>query len=114
MARRTRATCVRRGRFTANAAMRSSTRWVRRFRGRAVGRPPPASTVGWLCPGALRPKAGSEGAGGEGGLVMRAEPFYPTRSGPPALRLSFGHLRTEEAREGVARFGRALSKLVSA
>ncbi len=44
---------------------------------------------------------------------MPAEPFYPTRNGPPALRLSFGHLPVEEAREGVARLGRALAKLLA-
>ncbi|MBV8153251.1 MAG: aminotransferase, partial [Candidatus Eremiobacteraeota bacterium] len=47
----------------------------------------------------------------EGVLVMPAEPFYPTRSGPPALRLSFGHLTIDDAREGVARLSRAFSKL---
>jgi len=42
---------------------------------------------------------------------MPAEPFYPTRSGPPALRLSFGDLHAERAREGIQRLGRALGKL---
>jgi len=42
---------------------------------------------------------------------MPAEPFYPTRSGPPALRLSFGDLDDAQAREGVARLGRALGRL---
>jgi DNA-binding transcriptional MocR family regulator len=45
----------------------------------------------------------------EGVLVMPAEPFYPTRSGPPALRLSFGHLSEEAAAQGVTRIGRALA-----
>ncbi|MBV8499251.1 MAG: PLP-dependent aminotransferase family protein, partial [Candidatus Eremiobacteraeota bacterium] len=42
-----------------------------------------------------------------------SEPFYPTRSGPPALRLSFGDLTIEDANEGIARLSRAFSKLVS-
>jgi DNA-binding transcriptional MocR family regulator len=45
---------------------------------------------------------------------MPGEPFYPTRSGPPALRLSFGHLAEDDALEGVARLGRALNKLLRA
>jgi DNA-binding transcriptional MocR family regulator len=40
--------------------------------------------------------------------VMPAEPFYPTRVGPPALRLSFGHIDIPTAREGVRRVGAAL------
>jgi DNA-binding transcriptional MocR family regulator len=48
----------------------------------------------------------------EGVLVMPSEPFYPTRSGPPALRLSFGHLAEGDAREGVVRLGRALDRLL--
>lgn len=42
----------------------------------------------------------------QGVLVMPCEPFYPTRQGPAALRLSFGHLPADVAREGVRRIGR--------
>ena len=45
--------------------------------------------------------------------VMPADPFYPTRSGPPAVRLSFGHLPVEEAGEGVSRLGRAFGRLLA-
>jgi DNA-binding transcriptional MocR family regulator len=46
----------------------------------------------------------------EGVLVMPAEPFYPTRQGPPALRLSFGHIPSDVAKEGVRRLGAALER----
>ncbi|MGA8535648.1 MAG: hypothetical protein WB615_16185, partial [Candidatus Tumulicola sp.] len=67
----------------------------------------------WLpLPARVSTQAAFDACAREGVLVMPAEPFYPTRSGPPALRLSFGHIPAEEAAEGVARLGRALAKLV--
>ena len=42
---------------------------------------------------------------------MPAEPFYPTRSGPAALRLSFGDVSERDTEEGIARVGRALQRL---
>jgi DNA-binding transcriptional MocR family regulator len=76
-------------------------------------RSPAAGINVWLpLPARLSTQAAFDACAREGVLVMPAEPFYPTRSGPPAIRLSFGHLRVEEAREGVTRLGRALSKLV--
>ncbi|MBV8655981.1 MAG: PLP-dependent aminotransferase family protein [Candidatus Eremiobacteraeota bacterium] len=75
-------------------------------------RPPAAGTNVWLpLPQRLSTQAVFDACAREGVLVMPAEPFYPTRSGPPALRLSFGHLTIDDAREGVARLSRAFSKL---
>lgn len=78
-------------------------------------RSPQAGVNVWL---PLPPRISTQAAFGacarEGVLVMPGEPFYPTRSGPPALRLSFGHLEENDAREGVARLGRGLNKLVRA
>jgi DNA-binding transcriptional MocR family regulator len=39
---------------------------------------------------------------------MPSEPYYPTRTGPPALRLSFGDLDEETMRTGIERLARAL------
>jgi len=39
---------------------------------------------------------------------MPADPWYPTRSGPAALRLGFGDLTDTTMREAVRRLGRAL------
>ncbi len=75
-------------------------------------RSPGAGVNVWLSlPPRISTHAAFDACAREGVLVMPAEPFYPTRSGPPALRLSFGHLTEEEAREGVARLDRALGKL---
>ncbi len=75
-------------------------------------RSPGAGVNVWLpLPPRISTNAAFEACAREGVLVMPAEPFYPTRSGPPALRLSFGHLPEDEAREGVTRLGRALAKL---
>ncbi len=75
-------------------------------------RSPGAGVNVWLpLPARISTHAAFDACAREGVLVMPAEPFYPTRSGPPALRLSFGHLSEEEAREGVARLGRALTRL---
>jgi 2-aminoadipate transaminase len=74
----------------------------------------PASGVNvWLpLPSRLSTQAAFDACAREGVLVMPAEPFYPTRSGPPALRLSFGHLSIEEARDGVMRMARAFEKVL--
>jgi DNA-binding transcriptional MocR family regulator len=73
---------------------------------------PGAGVNVWLAlPARISTQAAFDACAREGVLVMPAEPFYPTRSGSPALRLSFGHLKEEEAREGVIRLGRALGKL---
>lgn len=75
-------------------------------------RSPGAGVNVWLkLPPRISTQAAFDACAREGVLVMPADPFYPTRSGPPALRLSFGHLTIEEANEGVARFGRAIEKL---
>jgi DNA-binding transcriptional MocR family regulator len=72
-------------------------------------RPPAAGVNVWLpLPPRISTQAAFDACAREGVLVMPAEPFYPTRTGPPALRLSFGHLVIEQAREGVARLGSAL------
>jgi DNA-binding transcriptional MocR family regulator len=44
---------------------------------------------------------------------MPSEPFYPTRQGPPAIRLSFGHLPVNEAKEGIRRLAAGLGKLTT-
>lgn len=76
-------------------------------------RPPAAGVNVWLAlPPRISTQAAFDACAREGVLVMPAEPFYPTRTGPPALRLSFGHLPTDESREGVARLGRALSAMM--
>ena len=75
-------------------------------------RSPGAGLNVWLpLPPRISTNAAFEACAREGVLVMPAEPFYPTRSGPPALRLSFGHLAIEEAQEGVNRLARAFKKL---
>ncbi len=76
---------------------------------------PGAGVNVWLSlPPRISTHAAFDACARAGVLVMPAEPFYPTRSGPPALRLSFGHLTEEEAREGVARLGRGLGNLLNA
>lgn len=77
-------------------------------------RAPAAGVNVWLpLPARISTQAAFDACAREGVLVMPAEPFYPTRSGPPALRLSFGHLPSAEAGEGIARLGRALAKLAA-
>ena len=64
----------------------------------------------WLpLPPRISTQAAFEACAREGVLVMPAEPFYPTRTGPPALRVSFGHIDEATAREGVRRLGKALA-----
>jgi DNA-binding transcriptional MocR family regulator len=66
----------------------------------------------WLpLPPRISTQAAFDACARQGVLVMPSEPFYPTRQGPPALRLSFGHLPPDEAAEGVRRLAAALSKL---
>lgn len=75
-------------------------------------RPPAAGLNVWLpLPPRISTQAAFDACAREGVLAMPAEPFYPTRSGPPALRLSFGHITEEVGREGVHRLGVALRKL---
>jgi DNA-binding transcriptional MocR family regulator len=75
-------------------------------------RSPGAGVNVWLSlPPRISTYAAFDACAREGVLVMPADPFYPARSGPPALRLSFGHLSQEDAQEGVVRLARALAKL---
>jgi len=72
-------------------------------------RPPAAGVNVWLgLPPRISTQAAFDACAREGVLVMPAEPFYPTRTGPPALRLSFGHIDEATAREGARRIGVAL------
>ncbi|MDP9019080.1 MAG: PLP-dependent aminotransferase family protein [Candidatus Eremiobacteraeota bacterium] len=75
-------------------------------------RAPAAGVNVWLAlPSRISTQAAFDECAREGVLVMPSEPMYPTRTGPPAIRLSFGHLSVEEAREGVSRLGRALARI---
>jgi DNA-binding transcriptional MocR family regulator len=75
-------------------------------------RPPAAGVNVWLpLPPRISTQAAFDACAREGVLVMPGEPCYPTRNGPPAIRLSFGHVPIEEAREGAVRLGRAMSAL---
>jgi GntR family transcriptional regulator/MocR family aminotransferase len=75
-------------------------------------RPPAAGFNVWLTlPPQISTQAAFDACARHGVLVMPAEPFYPTRAGPPALRLSFAHLPLEEAREGVRRLAAAFATL---
>ena len=72
--------------------------------------PPQAGTNVWLrLPPRLSTQAAFEACAREGVLVMPADPFYPTRSGPPALRLSFGDLDDDALARAVERLARALN-----
>jgi GntR family transcriptional regulator/MocR family aminotransferase len=78
-------------------------------------RPPAAGLNVWLpLPARVSADAAFDACARHGVLVMPCQPFYPTRQGPPALRLSFGHLREEEARAGVQRLAAALTPLFPA
>lgn len=73
-------------------------------------RAPDAGTNVWLrLPARLSTQAAFDACAREGVLVMPADPFYPTRSGPPALRLSFGDHGEAELLEAARRLGRALA-----
>ena len=72
-------------------------------------RPPQAGTNLWFpLPSRISTQAAFDACAREGVLVMPAEPYYPTRTGPPALRLSFGDLNEETMRVGIERLARAL------
>jgi 2-aminoadipate transaminase len=74
-------------------------------------RPPQAGTNVWLrLPARLSTQAAFDQCAREGVLVMPADPFYPNRSGPPALRLSFGDLDDDALLQAANRLGRALSR----
>lgn len=73
---------------------------------------PAAGVNVWLpLPPRISTQSAFDACARAGVLVMPAEPFYPTRSGAPALRLSFGHIDIETAGEGVRRIGAALHAL---
>lgn len=75
-------------------------------------RPPAAGMNIWLpLPPRISTQSAFDACARQGVLVMPSEPFYPTRQGPPALRLSFGHLTIADAKEGAQRLGRALRPL---
>ena len=77
-------------------------------------RAPAAGLNVWLpLPPRISTQAAFDACARQGVLVMPSEPFYPTRTGPPALRLSFGHLGPGEAAEGVRRLAAALEKLAA-
>jgi GntR family transcriptional regulator/MocR family aminotransferase len=72
-------------------------------------RAPQAGTNVWLrLPPRLSTQAAFDQCAREGVLVMPADPFYPTRTGPPALRLSFGDLDDDALLRAVERLARAL------
>jgi 2-aminoadipate transaminase len=72
--------------------------------------PPAAGVTLWLpLPARLSTAAAFEACAREGVLTMPADPWYPTRSGPAALRLGFGDLDEASAREAVTRLARALT-----
>jgi GntR family transcriptional regulator/MocR family aminotransferase len=74
--------------------------------------PPAAGTTLWLpLPARLSTQTAFEACAREGVLTMPADPWYPTRRGPAALRLGFGDLDDATASEAVARLARALSNL---
>lgn len=86
-------------------ALAASVPWAR-------VRPPAAGLNVWLpLPPRISTEAAFEECARRGVLVMPADPFYPTRAGPPALRLSFGNLSEADAREGVVRLGAALATM---
>jgi 2-aminoadipate transaminase len=73
-------------------------------------RAPQAGINVWLrLPPRLSTQAAFTACAREGVLVMPADPFYPTRSGPPALRLSFGDLDDDALLRAVERLARALA-----
>ena len=75
-------------------------------------RPPQAGTNVWLpLPSRISTQAAFDACAREGVLVMPAEPYYPTRHGAPALRLSFGDLDDAAMRIGIDRLARALERL---
>jgi DNA-binding transcriptional MocR family regulator len=77
-------------------------------------RPPAAGVSLWLrLPARISTAAAFDECSREGVLVQPADPSYPTRSGPAALRLSFGDLDVAMAAEGVKRLARALGRCLA-
>ena len=81
--------------------------------GRALPRievtPPAAGTTLWLpLPSRFSTQSAFDACAREGVLTMPADPWYPTRTGTPALRLGFGDLDERSMSEAVERLGRAL------
>ncbi|MDQ2871718.1 MAG: PLP-dependent aminotransferase family protein, partial [Candidatus Eremiobacteraeota bacterium] len=75
-------------------------------------RAPAAGMNLWLpLPPRISTQSAFEECARQGVLVMPADPFYPTRQGPPAIRLSFGNIEKPQAREAVRRLGTALRKM---
>jgi DNA-binding transcriptional MocR family regulator len=73
---------------------------------------PQAGTNLWLpLPSRISTQAAFDACAREGVLVMPADPYYPTRGGPPALRLSFGDLDEAAMLIGVSRLAKALERL---
>jgi DNA-binding transcriptional MocR family regulator len=76
--------------------------------------PPAAGVNVWLAlPPRISTQAAFDACAREGVLVMPADPFYPTRTGPPALRLSFGHIDIPTAQEAARRLGHAFGELMN-
>ncbi|MBC5811504.1 MAG: hypothetical protein GIW95_11735, partial [Candidatus Eremiobacteraeota bacterium] len=74
-------------------------------------RPPAAGVTLWLpLPPRLSTQSAFDACVRERVLVMPAGPWYPTRTGPPALRLGFGDRDEATASEAIARLGRALGR----
>jgi len=74
-------------------------------------RPPAAGVTMWLpLPASISTAAAFDECAREGVLVMPSDSWYPTRSGPAALRLGFGDLDEARAREAIARLARALGR----
>jgi len=72
---------------------------------------PAAGTTLWLpLPSRLSTQSAFDACAREGVLVMPADAWYPTRSGPAALRLGFGDLDDATMRDAVARLARAFAR----
>lgn len=71
--------------------------------------PPAAGTTLWLpLPSRFSTESAFDACAREGVLTMPADPWYPTRSGTPALRLGFGDLAEAPMLEAIERLARAL------
>ena len=75
---------------------------------------PAAGTTLWLpLPARISTQAAFDACAREGVLVMPADPWYPTRNGPAALRLGFGDLDDDTMRDAVARLARGLQRVAT-
>ncbi len=84
-------------------ALQSALPWARVV-------PPAAGVTLWLpLPARFSTLGAFDACARAGVLAMPADPWYPTRTGPAALRLGFGDLDEATAREAVARLARALA-----